>query len=94
VATPSLLLKHLIDCYLGAGYPDEIDGLFEVATIQRMPFGKHEGKLLSDVPLDYVDWLLTRDIDDDLRSALRRARSGTLRATTGASKRRHWWWPF
>jgi len=94
VATASLLLKHLIDCYLGAGYPDEIDGLFEVATIQRMPFGKHKGKLLSEVPPDYIDWLLDRDIDDDLRSALRAARSGTLKTTIRASKRRHWWWPF
>jgi DNA polymerase-3 subunit epsilon len=94
VATASLLLKYLIDRYLGAGYADEIDGLFEVATIQRMPFGKHEGKLLTDVPPDYIDWLLSRDIDDDLRSALSAARSGTLKARTRASERRHWWWPF
>jgi DNA polymerase-3 subunit epsilon len=94
VATASLLLKHLIDCYLGAGYPDEIDGLFEAATIQRMPFGKHKGKLLSEVPVDYIDWLLNRAIDDDLRSALRAAKSGTLKTTIRASKRRHWWSPF
>jgi len=94
VATASLLLKHLIDCYLGAGYPDEIDRLFDVATLQRMPFGKHAGKLLSDVPLDYIDWLLSRDIDDDLRSALRAARSGRSKTTIRAPKRRHWWWPF
>jgi len=94
VTTTSLLLKHLIDCYLGAGYPDEIDGLFEVATLQRMPFGKHQGKLLSDVPPDYIDWLLSRDIDDDLRSALSAARSGSSKTTVRASKRRYWWWPF
>ena len=61
--------KWVVYCYNA----DEIDGLFEVATIQRMPFGKHEGELLSDLPPDYVDWLLTRDIDDDLRSALESA---------------------
>jgi len=94
VATTSLLLKHLIDCYLAAGYPDEIDRLFEVATIQRMPFGKHKGKPLSEVPADYIDWLLGRDIDDDLRSALSAARSGTLKTTIRASERRHRWWPF
>jgi DNA polymerase III epsilon subunit-like protein len=94
VATASLLLKHLIDRYLGAGYADEIDGLFEVATIQRMPFGKHEGKLLTDVPPDYIDWLLSRDIDDDLRSALSAARSSTLKPAIRAPSRGHWWWPF
>lgn len=94
VATASLLLKHLIDCYLGAGYPDEIDRLFQAATIQRMPFGKHKGTLLSEVPPDYIDWLLTRSIDDELRSALRAARSGTLKPTIRAPKSRHWWWPF
>jgi exodeoxyribonuclease X len=94
VATTSLLLKHLIDGYLGAGYPDEVDGLFEAAAIQRMPFGKHKGKLLTDVPPDYIDWLLRRDIDDDLRSALRAARSGSSKTTIRVPKRRHWWWPF
>jgi DNA polymerase-3 subunit epsilon len=93
-ATASLLLKHLIDRYLAAGYADEIDGLFEVATIQRMPFGKHAGKLLSDVPPDYIDWLLNRDIDDELRGALSAARAGTLKTPIRASEHRHWWWPF
>jgi DNA polymerase III epsilon subunit-like protein len=92
VATASLLLKHLIDCYLGAGYPDEIDELFEVATLQRMPFGKHAGKLLSEVPPDYIDWLLGRDdIDDELRFTLRAARSGSSKTTIRTPGRRHWW---
>jgi len=94
MATTCFLLKHLIDCYLAAGYPDDIEELFSVASIQRMPFGKHRGKLLSEVPADYIDWLLGRDIDDELRSALRAARSGTLKTTIRASERRHWWWPF
>jgi DNA polymerase III epsilon subunit-like protein len=94
VATASLLLKHLIDSYLAAGYPDDIEELFNNASIQRMPFGKHRVIPLSEVPADYMDWLLSRDIDDELRSALSAARSGTLRTTIRASERRHWWWPF
>jgi exodeoxyribonuclease X len=94
VATTCSLLKHLIDRYLVAGYPDDIEELFNAAIIQRMPFGKHKGKPLSDIPADYIDWLLDRDIDDDLRSALNAARSGTLKTTIRAAKRRHWWWPF
>jgi exodeoxyribonuclease X len=93
-ATTCLLLKHLIDCYLATGYPDDVEELFNVANIQRMPFGKHKGKPLSEVPADYIDWLLGRDIDDDLRCALSAARSGTLKTPIRASERRHWWWPF
>ncbi|MDP2859168.1 MAG: DUF3820 family protein [Bacillota bacterium] len=94
MATTCLLLKHLIDCYLAAGYPDDIEELFNAASIQRMPFGKHRGRPLTEVPADYVDWLLGRDIDDELRSALSAARSGTLKTTIRPSERRHWWWPF
>jgi len=36
-----------------------------------MPFGKHKGMLLADVPKDYKKWLLTQqDIDPFLRKAL------------------------
>ena len=28
-------------------------------TITRMPFGKHQGKKLADVPKNYVSWLLS-----------------------------------
>jgi len=93
-ATTCLLLKHLIDCYLATGYPDDVEELFNIASIQRMPFGKHKGKLLKEVPADYMDWLLGRDIDDDLRFALTAARSSTLKTTMGPSEHRHWWWPF
>ena len=83
VAITCSLLKHLMDRYLAAGCPDDIEKLFETASIQRMPFGKHKGELLTDVPSDYIDWLLGQDIDDDLRTALQTAR-----------KRRRSWWPF
>ena len=31
--------------------------LSQTSQVQRMPFGKHIGKLLSEVPKDYVKWL-------------------------------------
>jgi hypothetical protein len=37
---------------------------------ERMPFGKHRGWLLSELPDDYLDWLLHLD---NLRPPLRRA---------------------
>jgi exodeoxyribonuclease X len=41
-------------------------------TIKKMTFGKHRGKLLTELPKDYVTWLLTKadNINDDLRASL------------------------
>ena len=40
--------------------------------IHKMSFGKHRGKALSELPKDYVNWLLTKadNIDSDLRASL------------------------
>jgi exodeoxyribonuclease X len=39
----------------------------------RISFGKHKGSLLSDLPLDYVAWLLRQsNIDPSLRKGLKR----------------------
>jgi exodeoxyribonuclease X len=37
-----------------------------------MPFGKHKGTALSELPMSYVQWLLTStdNLDPDLREAL------------------------
>ena len=34
--------------------------------IPRMPFGKHKGMLFSEVPQDYLEWLLGTDLDEDM----------------------------
>ena len=39
------------------GYPSIISLLKEVKELTRMPFGKHQGKSLSDIPKDYAAWL-------------------------------------
>ena len=31
----------------------------------EMPFGKHEGKELSDIPHDYLDWLIG-ELEDEI----------------------------
>jgi exodeoxyribonuclease X len=52
-----------------------IAGLIELARKpisldNKMPFGKHRGEKLKDVPVSYVKWLLsTPDVDPDLREA-------------------------
>jgi exodeoxyribonuclease X len=39
-------------------------------TLIRMPFGKHKGAYLRDIPKGYRVWLLGSDIDPDLRYSL------------------------
>ena len=53
----------------------DVDGLIELSSmpmaITKMPFGKHKGVKLADLPADYVYWLLNKaEINDDLRAAL------------------------
>jgi DNA polymerase III epsilon subunit-like protein len=43
--------------------------------VHVMPFGEHTGKMLMDVPQQYRTWLLTRDIDEDLRYSLMQLRA-------------------
>lgn len=80
VATTAALLKLLVDAYLAAGYPDDLATFAQFSELLRMPFSRHKGTLLADVPADYIDWLLGREIDAGLRGALEKARRGALRA--------------
>ena len=34
---------------------------------RRMPFGKHKGLKMEEVPADYLQWLAKTDLDGDLR---------------------------
>ncbi len=34
--------------------------------IPRMPFGKHKDMPFREVPPDYLQWLLTTDLDEDM----------------------------
>lgn len=39
--------------------------------IPRMPFGKHKGVLFSEIPVDYLQWLLGTDLDGDMAYTVR-----------------------
>ncbi len=52
-----------------------LESLWELSEDARtptiMPFGKHKGTLITDIPLDYKKWLLAQDnIDPYLKDAL------------------------
>ncbi len=62
-----------IDSYLKNGGKDNLASLMEYIkspiVVQKMTFGKHYGKVLSDIPEDYLRWALGNisDLDLDLR---------------------------
>lgn len=69
------LLTHILD---RLGNPATLDELWqhsEAARVPRtMPFGKHKGELIADVPVDYRRWLAGQgDLDPYLRCALEQA---------------------
>jgi exodeoxyribonuclease X len=39
---------------------------------RRMPFGKHKGMKMEEVPLDYLQWLAGTDLEEDLRYTIER----------------------
>ena len=69
------VLLQLLQCLCRDAGTD-IYGLLEVQKrprpIKNMPFGKHRGTPLKDLPSNYIDWLLNKadNIDADLRTAL------------------------
>lgn len=36
----------------------------EPAILPRIPFGKHKGKLFSEIPTDYLDWIVSKSSSD------------------------------
>lgn len=50
--------------------------------VPRMPFGKHKGRLIPDIPTNYLRWLIREvDLDDDLREAVRDVLDGRRQHT-------------
>ena len=67
----AVILDHICQ-QLGVETIEDLYAESEKArTPTTMPFGKHKGMLLADVPSEYKQWLLTQgDIDPYLRKAL------------------------
>ena len=67
----SKILGQIIDRL----HPNSLDALWEMSEKARvptiMPFGKHKGELISQVPSDYKQWMLRQDnVSEYLRKAL------------------------
>ena len=48
-----------------------VDRMIEISSkpslIKRIPFGKHQGIRMDEIPIDYLHWLSTTDLDEDMR---------------------------
>jgi DNA polymerase III subunit epsilon len=74
------VFKHLAKRY------KTTEQLFEALSrpimFKTMPLGKHKGRLLKDVPVEYLIWAAKKDYDQDLlfslRSEIKRRKQGNL----------------
>lgn len=68
------VLRQILEC-MCRDAKTNVFGLLDVqkqpVPILKMPFGKHRGSKLSELPKDYISWLLNKaTIEEDLRAAL------------------------
>lgn len=58
------------------------DVLARPIMMANMPLGKHKGRSLKEVPLQYLQWIVHKDFDEDLiysvRTELKRRKKGNL----------------
>lgn len=61
---------------------DVFDMLSRPILMKVMPLGKHKGRLIKELPLDYLLWAARKDFDDDLlfslRSEIKKRKKGNL----------------
>ena len=65
------LLKRIYSQAIDEFGKDAVEQMIEVSNspvlYRKMPFGKHKGTKIGEVPADYLQWLSTTDLDEDLR---------------------------
>ena len=53
-----------------------VDEMIQISAnpilIARMPFGKHRGMLFNEIPVDYLQWLLSTGLDEDMAYTVKR----------------------
>lgn len=58
------------------------DALSRPIMLKTMPLGKHKGRPMKEIPLEYLRWMAHKDFDQDLlftiRSELKRRKQGNL----------------
>ena len=63
------------------------EALSRPILLKNMPLGKHKGRLMRDVPQQYLQWAANKDFDEDLlfsiRTELKRRKKGNLFEQSG-----------
>lgn len=74
------VFRHLCRDYRTVN--DVFDVLSRPILMKIMPLGKHKGRLLKEIPLDYLMWAANKDFDQDLlyslRTEIKRRKKGNL----------------
>ena len=64
------VFKRIYAKFVANGLNNPVNEMIKVSNnpvlIPRMPFGKHNGLLFSEVPQDYLEWLLGTELDEDM----------------------------
>lgn len=84
-AMSDVIVNKEVFKYLAKRYKTT-EQLFEVLSrpimMATMPLGKHKGRLLKEIPLQYLQWIANKDFDQDLlysvRSEIKRRKKGNL----------------
>lgn len=63
------LLTHVLD-FTGLSLLTLFERQTQPRLLAKMPFGKHKGMPMTLVPRDYREWMLSEEIDNDLRFTL------------------------
>ncbi|MBA2369291.1 MAG: DUF3820 family protein [Candidatus Protochlamydia sp.] len=84
-AMSDVIVNKEVFKYLAKRYKTT-EQLFEALShpifMSTMPLGKHKGRLIKEIPLQYLQWICNKDFDQDLlfsvRSELKRRKKGNL----------------
>lgn len=73
------VFKHLVQKFKST--QDVFKALSKPIKLKTMPLGKHKGRLLQDIPLQYLLWAAGKDFDQDLlytiRAEIKRRKKGS-----------------
>ncbi len=66
-----MLFKRIHARFIKDGVENCIDEMIRISNspilVARMPYGKHKGMRFSEIPTDYLQWLYSTDLDEDLK---------------------------
>jgi exodeoxyribonuclease X len=71
------IFRHCQERYLTLGHTDDVTALIaklnEPRALRSFPFGRHKGAPLESVPVDYLQWLITKAtaVSDDAKHTAR-----------------------